>query len=487
MQPLDPRDRRIAELERALVIKDQRIGDLERELAQTRAQLAAALGEIEQLKALVLKLSKTSRNSSSPPSKDPPGTSRPRKPKTGRKRGGQPGHEGHKRAFLPAGKVVPVIPESCECCGGKLSGQDPSPWRHQQVEVPPITPQVVDYLLHALKCWGCGHVTRGQLPVEASGVFGARLCAIVAVCSGKFRLSKRLVQELLSDLLGVDIALGSVSNIEARVSSALESPVAKAEQFVPEQPFVHLDETGWREAKHRAWLWVAATSLVVVFRIACSRSKKVAQELVGMAFAGVAISDRWSAYNWLPVMRRQLCWAHLLRDFQSWVDRGGKGAVYGKALLKQAKRMFRWWHRVRDGTWTREKFERCMRPLMLDVAALLTTAQHCRDKRVAGMANEILKLEAALWTFVHHPGIEPTNNFAERCVRHAVLWRKGSFGTDSVQGSRFVERILTVVTTLKLQRRNVLEYLTEAYRCSLRGEPAPCILPHNVAPLAAAA
>lgn len=474
MPPLDAKDRRIAELES--------------EVADLKGALAAALAEIEQLKAVVLRLSKTSRNSSSPPSKDPPGTGRPKKKRKNntRRRGGQPGHKRHSRKLLEPDKVVPVVPDRCACCGDKLLGEDPSPSRHQQIEIPPIKPQVTDYLLHALKCLNCGNVTRGQLQADARGTFGARFCAVASLCSGKYRLSKRLVQELLSDLLGVELALGSVSNIERRMSAALLSPAEQAEEAIREQPIVHADETGWRENKAKAWMWVVACSAVAVFHIASSRSKQVIKGLLGESFPGYMVTDRWSAYNWLDVARRQLCWSHLMRDFQSWVDSGDSGTIYGEQLLEQSRRMFRWWHYVRDGTWTRERFVRRMRRVQVEVATLLTAAAACDDRRVAGMAKEMLKLEWALWSFVHSAGIEPTNNFAERTIRAAVIWRKLCFGTDSENGSRFVERMLTVVTTLKLQRRNPLEFLTETYRSALRGQPSPRLLPEaNTSALAA--
>ena len=371
-----------------------------------------------------------------------------------------------------------MLPDKCCSCGRRLHGRDANPFRHQVIDAPPITPEVDEYRLHALGCDHCRAVTRAQLPAGVPhGSFGPRLAAMLAICTAKYHLSKRAVRELLSDFLGIELSLGSVANVEQQVSDAVNEPVAEARERVRQSAAVNADETSWRENKKKAWLWVAATSLVTVFVIATSRGAKVAKDLLGESFKGVLTTDRWSAYNWVDVARRQICWAHLKRDFQSWVDWGGAGAKWGRALLREVRRMFRLWRRARDGTLSREAFAKKMRPVQLNVATLLMEAAVCRSRRVRGMAKEMQKLEWAFWTFVDTPGVEPTNNFGERQIRHVVLWRKGSFGTDSASGSRFVERMLTVITTLRQQERNVLEFVTAACRAHITGTPKPSLLP----------
>jgi transposase len=301
VEPVDPRDQRIAELEAALALVTGRL---------TR-QLEAALARIAQLEAEVTRLSRNSTNSSKPPSSDPPGVTRPGHTPSGNKRGGQPGHKFHKRKLLPpdqVSRVVPLVPIACCGCGAALHGRDRDPLRHQVVDMPPVRPEVTEYQRHALTC-ACGVITRAPLP---SGVptssFGPRLSAMIAILTAKYRLPKRGVRELLSDFLGVELALGSVANVEQNVSAALEAPVAEARAYVHTSAVIHADETGWREAKKKAWLWVAATSLVTVFVIAASRSSKVAKDMIGQAFSGVLTTDRWSAYNWVDCWQRQLCW-----------------------------------------------------------------------------------------------------------------------------------------------------------------------------------
>jgi transposase len=311
------------------------------------------------------------------------------------------------------------------------------------------------------------------------GAFGPRLMSMVAVCTGKYRMPKRVTQELLSDFLGTELALGSVSRVEQQVGQALAVPVEQARAFVREQPVVHQDETGWREDKHRAWLWVAVTPLVSVFELARSRGGEVSRRMLGEGFSGTLVSDRWSAYAWVHRLRRQVCWAHLLREFEGFAERSGVLAAYGQSLLDEMGIAFEWWHRFKEGAMERRTFQRKMLPLMREVGRLLREASACGEKG-AGTCREILKLEDSLWTFVYVAGVEPTNNSAERALRPAVIWRKGSFGTDSADGSRFVERILTVVATLKSQGRHVLDYLTAACESMLLGQATPSLLPEAI-------
>ena len=465
MAELDPRDARIAELEAKV---EALTSALEKALAR--------IGELE------AQLGQNSRNSSQPPSSDPPGTPRQPKDPTGRTRGGQPGHKQHKRERLEPDEVVVLIPERCGRCHRKLRGRDPDPRIHQVVDLPEIRPYVTDYEQHELGC-SCGARTRAELPRGVpAGAFGPRLTASVALLSGRYRLPKRTVKEILQDFFGIDLALGSVSKMEQAVSAAIADPVEEARQAVREQDIVHQDETGWFEnptdgRKARAWLWVAVSAAVTVFRIARSRGAKVAKEMLGEDFGGFLVVDRWSAYLWKPRGMRQVCWAHLVRDFRSFVERGGRSARIGEKLLTHATVMFRSWHRIRDGTLTRATFQRRMKKMERSVGRLLRKAAVCGDAKTEGMAKDILKHEPALFTFVLATGVEPTNNVAERALRGAVIWRKISFGTDSQNGSRFVERILSVIATLKQQRRHVLGYLTAACEASLHRQPAPSLLP----------
>ena len=464
MQPEDPRDRRIAELE---------------------AQLAAALIVIDRLTARVAdleaRLARNSMNSSNPPSSDPPGTMRPRSKMSGRKPGGQPGHKGHRRELVPVedvDKLTVLKPSHCGKCEAPLDGEDSEPLRHQVIELPPMRPLVLEWQQWARGCRRCGAVTRAELPSDVPRTgFGDRLCALVALLAGKCHLTKRTTQELLADAFGIEMGLGSVSNIEQTMSGALAPGVEAARTHVRAAAVVHPDETSWRQARDKAWLWTAATPTVTVFQINRSRGGDVARAMLGDPFLGKAVSDRWSGYNWIPVEQRQVCLSHLIRDFQEIEDRGGVGAWVGTLLLKQMTKIFHWWHRMRDGKMTRECLQKKSGAIEREVGQLLRLGGVCGNAKTAGMCTEILKLESALWTFVYHDGVEPTNNRAERAIRPAVLWRKGSFGTHSAAGSRFVERVLTVVATLKQQGRNIFDYLVAAAHSRFDGRPLPSLLP----------
>lgn len=484
------RDARIAELEAAVAERDAVIAGLARELSAAlgtvrnlEQQMGAALDRIRKLEA---QLRQNSTNSSKPPSSDPPTVKRRSKVRTGRKPGGQPGHPRHQRMLLPPERVthvVEVVPPACECCGGAVDlRDDEDPLRDQVVDLPKLCALVTEYRRRRGWCGPCEHWTMAELPPEARNVFGSGLVAVMSWLAGKYHLSKRQVQELLADLLGVEVALGTVSNLEQQMSAALAPPVEQAREYVRVQPAVNADESGWYEGqadghKPRAWLWVAVGGLVTVFLIARSRGQHVARSMLGEKFAGLLGTDRYGAYRWVDAARRQLCWAHLLRDLQGFVDRGGKGAEFGAALLARAIQMFAGWDRLKAGALSREEFVTWMEPIEQDILRSLHLAAQHAERKTAGMAREILKLRAALFTFVRTPGIEPTNNISERQLRPGVLWRRTSFGTQSEAGSRFVERMLTVVLTLRMQKRGVLDYLTEAHRAWVLGTTPPSLLP----------
>jgi transposase len=437
----------------------------------------------EHNRALQEQLHQTSRNSSRSPASDPPQSERLHRPRRKRRRGGQPGHPGHTRLLLPVEEVDEVVvlkPAQCTHCQAPLSGDDRKPYRHQVIEIPPLKPVVTEYQWHQLACPACGERTRAPWPAGVpSGTYGPRVQATVALYTGAYRLSKRTTQQAMDEVFGVPIRVGTISQLERATTAAVATPVEEARAYVHEQAVAHLDETSWCQGGKRAWLWVAVTSWVTVFLVRMSRGGSVARELLGETFAGILVTDRYSAYNWYPVRWRQVCWAHLLRDFAAIRDRGGRSEELGEALLAQAHQMFTWWHRVREGTLQRSTFRAYMTPLRREIERLLEAGRRCGVPKTEGTCRDILKRRAALWTFVQVDGVEPTNNTAERAIRPGVLWRKGSFGTQSEAGSRFVESMLTVVTTLKQQQRNVLEYLTEACEAALRGDAAPSLLPAN--------
>jgi len=264
--------------------------------------------------------------------------------------------------------------------------------------------------------------------------YGPRLASLVALCSGAYRLSKRRVASFCTEVLGVPIALGEVCEVEQTVARALDPPVQEARAYVRTQD-ANVDEATWWEQGRRGWLWVAVTQWVSVFCIRASRGTKVLREVVGKAYRAILTSDLAKAYNGHPLRQRQVCWAHLRRDFQAMIDRGGAGAGVGERLLEYAAGLFGWWHWVRDGTWAQSTFQRYASWLRSVVREELAAGTRCSCPKTAATCRALLSVEPALWTFVRREGIEPTNNAAERALRRAVQWRKTSYGTDSPRES----------------------------------------------------
>lgn len=436
----------------------------EKQLASLRDQVATVDDLKAEIAELRERLGQNSSNSSKPPSSDPPSYKRqpPREPK-GRKKGGQPGHQGSTRRLLPAEAVdhlVELKPENCALCGRKLRGLDPQPERRQVSEVPVVRAEVTEYRRHALSCRSCGVVTRADWPTGVARTsFGPRAQAIVGYLTGRMSVSHRDVTEAMKVLYGLEVSTGSVSSIQRQVSEALHKPVEEAAHFVRRQTAQHVDETGWRECGQLKWLWVNATRDVTSFEVLSGRSASEARQMIEAGAKGIVTTDRYWSYNWQVGRRRQICWAHLARDFQAMVERGGESAATGQALLDEVKRLFALWHKARCGDLRRERLEAGMRPIRRKVKELLEAGVRCGHKKTRRTCANILKLERCLWTFVRVDSFDPTNNAAERPLRRAVLWRKKSFGTQSEAGSRFVGRVLTAVTTLRQQGRDVLEFL----------------------------
>lgn len=465
-----------------------RIEQLERQYGELKAENQLLREQVNQ----------SSQNSSKPPSQDmSKGFKAKQQKKSGKKQGAQPGQVGHERPLYPieqCQRIEQHYPDECIYCGESLNGEDANPYRIQIVEILPVVPQVCEHRFHALACQQCGGLTRAwdETLINGSG-YGERVVAHVGVLSGQYRQSHRMVQELLLELFGIEISVGSINQLRQESSQSVAEPVAQAHQYVQGQGNVNSDETSFAQGNsdeknptgRKAWLWVMVTPLVSYFAVFLNRSGAVCRQLLGDTFTGMVSSDRFSAYNWLELKRRQICWAHLKRDFTRIAERSGVSGEWGRALLAQQMLLFEQWHRVRDGTLSRTEFITVAAPIQQQVHTLLTEAagydiaapEKTLLAKTVRTCQQLLKVEAALWTFVTTEGVEPTNNAAERALRPAVLWRKNSFGSQSEAGSLFVSRMLTVVTTLRSQNRPVLDYLVDACRAARQGQPAPSLLP----------
>jgi len=448
-------------------------------VASQAEQIAALQAQVVELQA---RLAKNSGNSSKPPSSDLPGT-RPTKSKRKRgKRGGRAGHKAHFSAEpTQVDEVHQYRPETCGHCdadlvdSGTLTG---SVVNHYVYELPEIRPVVHDHQCLDVQCAKCGLVTRSSLPPGVpTGAYDPSVQAMTALLRGELRQSMRQTSVVMTQVLHVPMSPAMVAKTQDLVSQVLAAPYDEAVQHAHGYDRPHADETGWREDKKKAWLWASVCGLVTVFMVRASRGAIVAKALIGESFRGVLVTDRWASYGWISPALRQLCWSHLKRDFKSFLDYGADAQRVGEQLLRQVRKMFRAWHKVRDGTLTRSEFKLAMKPVRRRILALLEEGRGLPSRKVSGMCKHILKLEAALFTFIDVERVEPTNNTAERALRFAVLWRKGCFGCDSARGSRFIERFLTTRATLRAQKRDLYAYLKEACTAALQGKPAPSLLP----------
>jgi transposase len=451
-----------------------------RELLKRIADLEARLRELE------ARLKQNASNSSMPPSANPPQAPPPvRKQPTGRKPGGQPGHSAHLRARLPAERLteptVHYVPDICEACHDDLSPtpgpDDPEPRWHQVVELPEIPVQVTEYQAHARICSQCGQLNWAKIPdTIRNHVCGPRLTATLSFMSGVLHASKRSIEDFAEAVLRVPLGLGTVSNLEQEMSVALAAAHAEAQQALQAAQAKNVDETGWKKAGAKRWLWGAATALVACFVIAPSRGAAGLAALLGKKIRGIITSDRWSVYGQLKLGLRQLCWAHLKRDFQKLIDRGGAAKEYGELGLCATHILFHEWHLFRGGG-SRAALQFELEPLRDVMRSWLEEGARCSDAKAAALCGNLLEVEPALWTFLYKKHVEPTNNHIERLLRPGVLWRKNAFGCHSEAGCRFVERILTAVQTLRLQKRPVLPFLYESLSAHRAGHQAPRLLP----------
>ena len=354
---------------------------------------------------------------------------------------------------------------------------DPTPRWHQVIELPEIPVHVTEYQAHGRTCANCGHVTWAKIPREIRAhVCGPRRTATMAFLSGALHTSKRGIEEFVETVLRVPLALGTISNLEQEMSAALAAAHTEAQRAVQHAAAKNVDETGWKRAGTKCWLWGAATALVACFVIAPTRGAAGLAALLGRKIHGVISSDRWSVYGQLKLGMRQLCWAHLKRDFQKLVDRGSTAKEYGEWGLATVGILFEEWHLFRGGG-SRAALQGELEPLRGMMRDWLEEGARCRDDKVVTLCGNLLAVEPALWTFLYKDDVEPTNNHMERLLRPGVLWRKNAFGCHSEAGCRYVERILTAVQTLRLQKRPVLDFLHQSLVSHRSGRPAPSLLP----------
>lgn len=455
--------------------KDAYIKQLEAENAALKQRITILEKRLEELER---RLGMNSQNSSKPPSSDPPGVPASQPIRRRKKRGARHGHLPHLRSLLPpefVKKHIPLKPDVCPCGSTHLRETDQEPLRHQIVDIPPIQPEVIEYVQPIFQCADCGAFIYRPLPDAIKRhYFGPGVLSVVGILTGYINTSKRKALALMSEVFSVPMSLGGLSHCESQLTQVLEQPYQEATDHVQRQQTAHADETGWpRGNRLKGWLWVLCCTSTAVFRVQAGRGQAAAKELLG-GFTNVLHCDRWSGYNCFAGLR-QLCWAHLKRDFKALSEVKGAMGRTGSELFTLTQHILHMRKRVRDGTLLWQTFQRRMEPLIKRVDTLLEKGADSGEP-LSGQCRRIFNQRHYLWTFVYDARVEPTNNRAERTIRQAVLWRKGSFGTQSERGARYVERILTVCATCRLQGRSVIAYLRDACHCHLNGISAPSLI-----------
>lgn len=443
-------------------------------IAELETLLAKALARIDELEA---RLNRNSKNSSTPPSANPPGVPKsPSKKPSGRKPGGQPGHPGSHRAMVEPHDVIDHAPLTCDHCDAPLpEAITADPIRHQVAELPPICVTIVEHRLHRRTCGDCGRHTRASLPPGVpSSQFGPRLTAVIAMLSSRFRVTRREAAALCNELFGTTLSVGSVQALCERTSEAVRVPAAEAVNEVLASSVLHADETGYPHRARKAWLWMASSGQATIFKLHAKRGKDGLAALIPDDYKGTVVTDRWHAYK--RFKRRELCHAHLLRNWTAIAERKHPDAKrIGEWAVSETRCLLRWHRQYREGTITRDGLLRRMWLLKGRYAKLLRLAKDGDDPKTQSLARNLESQWDSLWTFVTTPGVEPTNNEGERKIRPAVLWRKGSFGTWSTAGQRFVERTLTISATAKQQGVRLVDFLHAATAAHVAGTRPPSL------------
>lgn len=429
----------------------------------------------EEVRALQEKLNTNCSNSSKPPSQDPFKAKRKTSP-SGKQRGGQPGHPGHKRRLYPEAELttnIDIKPTMCSHCQSTQFDATPASIEVRQVvELPPIHAEVSQYNIYTCCCSRCGKHVRAEMPPEAQGGFGPRLMGFLTLLSGECHLTKRKICALAAHL-GIRISLGALCKIHHLASEILEHPYEAIKKSVLQGAHVNGDETGWRTCNQRRWLWIGVGKAATFFSIDPSRSQEAFNRIFD-GFQNTLTSDRYGAYN-THMGNKQTCLAHLDRDIEKVKAREGLDGGIGKILSHELTQVFTIWREIKEGGQTRKVLQERMQIHVQNIESALKVGASADGitKKTSRFCHNILSRFESLWTFLYEEEVEPTNNRAERGLRPAVIMRKLSGGNQSEWGERFTERVFTVVCTLKQQSQNILDYFNRAFHAHIRASPIP--------------
>lgn len=451
----------------------QSVADCHAVIVAQAEQLAVLQAQVRLLQERV---NLNSRNSSKPPSSDGPGSgNRAARRASQRKRGAQPGHKGHSRAMLDEAEVDRIVeckPEPVCECGASVAVDTDEPRRHQVFDVPPLRARVDEYRLYSGRCQGCGKAHAALLPPGVpKGQLGARALSLVGVLGTRYHLTQRKIRNLLDQLMGLRFSVGAISQAHGKVAGALHAPVAQAAASLCRAPALWMDETHYPREGVANWVWAAVQPLLAVFAIYPTRARYVIPELIGAQCKAVVTTDRYAGYAFIDAERRQVCWAHLLRDFNRIAQRAGPPGRIGRRLHGLGLVMFRRRQQARLHGRALDGLQRRVH------AALHAGAQQSQCTRTANTCANVLKLWPALWSFTTNPMLQPTNNAAEQALRSLVLKRKISGPTRSRRGDQFLARGFSVHETCLRQGVDLWGFMHRAVVAFIDKTPAPSLLP----------
>lgn len=463
------------------------IGALTRQVAELKERNQHLEDENAELQR---QLKSNSKNSSRPPSSDRYPSKKDKGKKNGnkktstskiRKRGAQPGHRGAQRALVDLDQIDDLIqchPDCCGSCGGELSSEtiEGEPLRLQQWDCPPPPPTIIEYQRFAHRCPHCEHVTRAALPDGViDSAFGPNVHAVVGTLMGTCHLSHRQIADVVRSMYGIPISDGAITGIDKRISERLAPIHEEAKHHLEQSEVAHADETGWRIAGKRAWVWLLTNTLLSVFMIQDRRNGAAAKSLLG-DFLGTLVTDRCPSYGVFGG-KRQWCWAHLIRDFIGMSLYTGQPGVLGEALHDSAMGLFHHYHRWKDGETQWSTFQRHAKSIRTEMTDLLEQGKQQRDPRFRRKCKKLCDGWGMAWTFLENPSIPLTNNLAEQSIRQAVISRKISYGSQSQGGREFTERIMTVASSCRKQGRGVLDFMRQVFGVGDE-EGTPSLLPN---------
>lgn len=477
MEALQPIDwhARFVELEAKFIKLEARCEQLEAENARLRvenAQLKAKVQELEE------KLNTNSSNSSKPPSQDPFRKTRSSSP-TGHKPGGQPGHAGHARKMHPpeeVAKMIEIKPSVCPNCGPDHFEQNPIHVDCRQViELPEIRAEVTQYNIYTCRCGKCGKHVKGDVPHEAVHGFGPRLMGFLTMLTGEAGVTKRKICAISSHL-GIKISLGGLCNIHKLASHILSKPYEEIKAAVLSSSNVNGDESSWRLNHKKCWVWLGATARATFFQIDPSRSQEAFKRVFG-GYRNTLTTDRYGGYN-CYTGNKQICLAHIARDFQKVSERAHVDGALGRLLCLELKSIFTLWKDFKATRLTRVELQSQAQEHISNLNDILHVGAAAEGvgNKTAALCYDLLNRFADLWRFLYEEAVEPTNNLAERGLRSIVIFRKLSGGSRSDWGERFIEKVFTVACTLRQCALNLFTYLTESFRAYIYGTDPPVLV-----------